>query len=151
LTPFAASAPVRPVNILLVEDSPGDVRLTKEILADTRMANEIHVVNDGEAAMAFLRRRGEHTDAPRPDLVLLDLNLPRKDGREVLQEMKNDETLRRIPVIVLTTSAAERDVLRSYDLHVNCYITKPIDLDEFITVVRAIEGFWLSVVRLPSE
>ena len=151
MTPFAASAPVRPVNILLVEDSPGDVRLTKEILADTRMANEIHVVNDGEAAMAFLRRRGEHTDAPRPDLVLLDLNLPRKDGREVLQEMKNDETLRRIPVIVLTTSAAERDVLRSYDLHVNCYITKPIDLDEFITVVRAIEGFWLSVVRLPSE
>jgi len=151
LTPFAASAPVRPVNILLVEDSPGDVRLTKEILADTRMANEIHVVNDGEAAMAFLRRRGVHTDAPRPDLVLLDLNLPRKDGREVLQEMKNDETLRRIPVIVLTTSAAERDVLRSYDLHVNCYITKPIDLDEFITVVRAIEGFWLSVVRLPSE
>lgn len=151
MTPFAASAPVRPVNILLVEDSPGDVRLTKEILADTRMANEIHVVNDGEAAMAFLRRRGEHTDAPRPDLVLLDLNLPRKDGREVLQEMKNDETLRRIPVIVLTTSAAERDVLRSYDLHVNCYITKPIDLDEFITVVRSIEGFWLSVVRLPSE
>lgn len=151
MTPLAASAPVRPINILLVEDSPGDVRLTQEILADTRMANDIHVVNDGEAAMAFLRHQGEHAEAPRPDLVLLDLNLPRKDGREVLQEMKNDETLRRIPVIVLTTSAAERDVLRSYDLHVNCYITKPIDLDEFITVVRSIEGFWLSVVRLPSE
>lgn len=151
MTPFAASAPVRPVNILLVEDSPGDVRLTQEILADTRIANDIHVVNDGEAAMAFLRRQGEHAEAPRPDLVLLDLNLPRKDGREVLGEMKGDESLRRIPVIVLTTSAAERDVLRSYDLHVNCYITKPIDLDEFITVVRSIEGFWLSVVRLPSE
>ena len=149
--PFGASAPLRPVNILLVEDSPGDVRLTQEILADTRIANDIYVVNDGEAAMAFLRQQGEHAQAPRPDLVLLDLNLPRKDGREVLQEMKTDETLRRIPVIVLTTSAAERDVLRSYDLHVNCYITKPIDLDEFITVVRSIEGFWLSVVRLPSE
>ena len=138
-----------PVQILLVEDSPGDVRLTQEALRDAKIANELHVAEDGEAAMRFLRREGEHVDAPRPDLILLDLNLPRKDGREVLEELKSDEQLRRIPVIVLTTSVADRDIARSYDLHVNCYITKPIDLGEFIQVVRSIEDFWLQLVRLP--
>jgi CheY-like chemotaxis protein len=138
-----------PVQILLVEDSPGDVRLTQEALRDAKIANELHVAEDGEAAMRFLRREGEHVDAPRPDLILLDLNLPRKDGREVLEELKGDEALRRIPVIVLTTSIADRDIARSYDLHVNCYITKPIDLGEFIQVVRSIEDFWLQLVRLP--
>jgi CheY-like chemotaxis protein len=138
-----------PVQILLVEDSPGDVRLTQEALRDAKIANELHVADDGEAAMRFLRREGEHTDAPRPDLILLDLNLPRKDGREVLEELKSDGALRRIPVIVLTTSVADRDIARSYDLHVNCYITKPIDLGEFIQVVRSIEDFWLQLVRLP--
>lgn len=139
-----------PINILLVEDSPADVRLTQEVLRDAKIANELHVVGDGEAAMDFLRREGEYATRPRPDLVLLDLNLPRKDGREVLAELKEDPDLHTIPVIVLTTSSAERDVLRSYELSVNCYITKPIDLDEFIRVVRSIECFWLSVVRLPS-
>src|SRR3954454_19589342 len=114
-----------PVQILLVEDSPGDVRLTQEALRDAKIANELHVTSDGEQAMRFLRREGEHLDAPRPELILLDLNLPRKDGREVLEELKADEDLRRIPVIVLTTSVADRDILRSYDLHVNCYIAKP--------------------------
>ncbi|MDQ6751382.1 MAG: response regulator [Actinomycetota bacterium] len=137
----------RPIQILLVEDSPGDVRLTEEILRDAKIANDLHVVNDGEQAMDFLRS----TDAPRPDVMMLDLNLPRKDGREVLAELKGDPELRRIPVIVLTTSSADQDVLRSYDLNANCYITKPIDLDEFISVVRSIENFWLSIVRLPPQ
>ncbi len=137
----------RPIQILLVEDSPGDVRLTEEILRDAKIANDLHVVNDGEQAMDFLRS----TDAPRPDVMMLDLNLPRKDGREVLAELKGDPELRRIPVIVLTTSSADQDVLRSYDLNANCYITKPIDLDEFISVVRSIETFWLSIVRLPPQ
>ncbi|PZS36195.1 MAG: response regulator [Pseudonocardiales bacterium] len=141
----------RPIQILLVEDSPGDVRLTEEILRDAKIANDLHVVNDGEQAMDFLRSAGAHAGAPRPDLVLLDLNLPRKDGREVLAELKTDSELRRIPVIVLTTSSADEDVLRSYDLNANCYITKPIDLDEFISVVRSIEAFWLSIVRLPPQ
>ncbi len=139
-----------PIQILLVEDSPGDVRLTQEVLRDARIANELHVVGDGEKAMAFLRRTGPHAGGPRPDLVLLDLNLPRKDGREVLAEMSEDEDLRTVPVIVLTTSAAEQDILRSYQLAANAYVTKPIDLDEFITVVRSIETFWLSIVRLPA-
>jgi CheY-like chemotaxis protein len=138
-----------PIRILLVEDSPGDVRLTQEILRDAKIANDLYVVGDGEAAMEFLHQEGEHEDAPRPDLVLLDLNLPRKDGREVLAEMAEDDELRGLPVIVLTTSAAERDILRSYELAANAYITKPIDLNEFITVVRSIESFWLSIVRLP--
>ena len=142
-------APGEPVQILLVEDSPGDIRLTREVLRDAKIANELHIVGDGDAAMKFLRREGEHSDAPRPDLILLDLNLPRKDGREVLGELKEDAELHRIPVIVLTTSAAEQDILRSYDLQAACYITKPIDLDEFIAVVRSIEAFWLSIVRLP--
>jgi len=137
----------QPIQILLVEDSPGDVRLTEEILRDAKIANDLHVVNDGEQAMDFLRS----TDAPRPDVMLLDLNLPRKDGREVLAELKDDPKLRRIPVIVLTTSSADQDVLRSYDLNANCYITKPINLDEFISVVRSIENFWLSIVRLPPQ
>jgi chemotaxis family two-component system response regulator Rcp1 len=138
-----------PIQILLVEDSPGDVRLTEEVLRDAKIANDLHIVGDGEQAMEFLRREGAHADALRPDLILLDLNLPRKDGREVLEDIKCDDELRRIPVIVLTTSSADQDVLRSYDLNANCYITKPIDLDEFISVVRSIETFWLSIVRLP--
>ena len=142
-------APGEAVQILLVEDSPGDIRLTREVLRDAKIANELHIVGDGDAAMKFLRREDEHSDAPRPDLILLDLNLPRKDGREVLGELKEDAELHRIPVIVLTTSAAEQDILRSYDLQAACYITKPIDLDEFIAVVRSIEAFWLSIVRLP--
>jgi CheY-like chemotaxis protein len=142
---------VEPAQILLVEDSPGDVRLTREALRDAKICNELHVVRDGESALAYLRGEGEHAGAPRPDIVLLDLNLPRKDGREVLEEMKADDELRRIPVIVLTTSVAEGDVLRSYDLHVNAYVTKPLDLDGFVAVVRSIESFWLSIVRLPSE
>jgi two-component system, chemotaxis family, response regulator Rcp1 len=138
-----------PIQILLVEDSPGDVRLTQEVLRDAKIANDLHVVGDGEEAMAFLRQAGEFADRPRADLVLLDLNLPRKDGREVLAEMSGDDVLRSVPVIVMTTSAAEKDILRSYQLSANAYVTKPIDLNEFITVVRSIETFWLSIVRLP--
>ena len=140
-----------PIQILLVEDSPGDVRLTEEVLRDARIANDLHVVGDGEEAMSFLRRDGEFADRPRPDLVLLDLNLPRKDGREVLSEIHADPHLKSVPVIVLTTSEAERDILRSYQLAANAYITKPIDLNEFIAVVRSIETFWLSIVRLPTH
>jgi two-component system, chemotaxis family, response regulator Rcp1 len=132
-----------------VEDSPGDVRLTQEVLREAKIANDLHVVGDGEQAMAFLRREGTHAEAPRPDLVLLDLNLPRKDGREVLAEISDDDGLRTIPVIVLTTSAAEQDISRSYRLSANAYITKPIDLTEFMSVVRSIETFWLSIVKLP--
>jgi chemotaxis family two-component system response regulator Rcp1 len=141
---------VIPAQILLVEDSPGDIRLTREALRDAKIANELQVVGDGEAALDFLHQRGPYADMPRPDIVLLDLNLPRKDGREVLQEMKADEELRRIPVIVLTTSVAEGDVLRAYDLHVNAFVTKPLDLAGFVQVVRSIESFWLSIVRLPT-
>ena len=146
-----ASTSSEPIQILLVEDSPGDVRLTREVLRDARIANELHIVGDGEEAMRFLRRQGAFDGVPRPDLILLDLNLPRKDDREVLAELKEDPELHLIPVIVLTTSAAEQDVLRSYDLNAACYITKPIDLDEFISVVRSIESFWLSIVRLPHS
>ena len=146
-----ASSSSEPIQILLVEDSPGDIRLTREVLRDAKIANELHIVGDGEEAMRFLRRQGAFDGVPRPDLILLDLNLPRKDGREVLAELKEDPDLHLIPVIVLTTSAAEQDVLRSYDLNAACYITKPIDLDEFISVVRSIESFWLSIVRLPHS
>jgi len=139
-----------PIQILLVEDSPGDVRLTQEVLRDATIANDLHVAVDGEQAMQFVRREGEYSGKPRPDLVLLDLNLPRKDGREVLEEMKADTDLRRIPVIVLTTSSAEADILRSYESHVNAYVQKPIELQEFIDVVRSFEQFWLSIVKLPS-
>jgi CheY-like chemotaxis protein len=139
------------INILLVEDNPGDVRLTREALKEGKVYNHLSVVPDGVEALHYLRRRGPYGDAVRPDVILLDLNLPRKDGREVLAEIKNDETLRRIPVVVLTTSGAEADILRSYALHANCYITKPVDLEQFITVVRSIESFWFSIVNLPSE
>jgi two-component system, chemotaxis family, response regulator Rcp1 len=139
------------LNILLVEDNPGDVRLTQEALREGRIANRVWITRDGEEAMDFLRQRGDHADAPRPDLVLLDLNLPRKDGREVLEEVKCDPHLHRIPVIVLTTSSADRDVLLSYDLHANCYIKKPIEYEEFIGAVRGIENFWLKIVRLPAS
>jgi CheY-like chemotaxis protein len=138
------------IQILLVEDNPGDVRLTIEALRDAKVANQLHHVANGEEAMDFVRRGGRFSDAPRPDLILLDLNLPRKDGREVLQELKTDPDLRRIPVIVLTTSSAERDILQSYDLHANCFITKPLDFSEFISAVRSIQHFWLAIVRLPT-
>lgn len=142
---------VRPVEILLVEDNPGDVLLTQTAFRRGKVSNNMHVVEDGEQAMAFLHRDGIYQDMPRPDLILLDLNLPRKDGREVLDEIKADEDLRIIPVIILTTSAAEEDILRSYRLHANGYITKPVDWKEFMDVVRTIEEFWLTVVRLPTE
>lgn len=139
----------RPVEILLVEDNPGDVRLTREAFHEGKMKNNLSVVEDGVEAMAFLRREGAYSEAPRPDIVLLDLNLPRKDGREVLAEIKVDPDLKRIPVVILTTSKAEEDILRTYNLHANCYITKPVDFERFIEIVKMIEGFWLSVVKLP--
>ena len=146
------SAPVcgKLAEILLVEDNPGDVGLTRETLKDSKLLNHMSVVNDGVEAMAFLRRQGKYANANRPDLILLDLNLPKKDGREVLAEIKTDEQLRRIPVVVLTTSNAEQDILRTYDLHANCYITKPVNLDQFSAVVKAIEEFWFTIVKLPS-
>lgn len=140
----------RAVEILLVEDNPGDVLLTREALADGRILNRLHVVHDGEQALRFLRREGEHADAPRPDVVLLDLNLPRVGGQEVLAAIKGDRDLRSIPVIVLTTSDAETDIAKSYDAHANCYIQKPVEFDRFIAVVRSLENFWLTVVKLPS-
>lgn len=141
----------RPVEILLVEDNPGDAELTAEALRHGKVYNQMYVVEDGEAALAFLRRQEPYADVPRPDVILLDLNLPRKDGREVLAEIKTDEGLKQIPVIILTTSEAEEDILRAYNLAVNCYITKPVDLDQFIKVVKAIEDFWFTVVKLPPS
>jgi CheY-like chemotaxis protein len=135
----------------LIEDNPGDVRLTQEALREDKLCNNLHVTRDGIEAMAFLRREGEHTDAPRPDLILLDLNMPKKDGREVLTEIKSNEDFKRIPVVVLTTSETEEDIIKTYDLHANCFITKPVDLDQFIKVVQSIEEFWLSIVKLPAE
>ena len=143
--------PLAPIEILLVEDSPADVRLAMEALKEAKVLNHLNVVDDGIKAMQFLRRQGSYTKAPRPDLVLLDLNLPRKDGREVLDEIKSDAELRRIPVVVLTTSQAEEDIVRAYDLHCNCYITKPVDFQQFMLVVKSIEDFWLTVVRLPPN
>ena len=140
----------RPVEILLVEDNPGDVRLTAEALQDGKVWNRLSVAPDGVEALAFLRRKGTHVAAPRPDVILLDLNLPKKDGREVLAEIKSDTDLRRIPVVILTTSKAEEDIVKTYDLHANCYITKPVDLEQFLSVVKAIEDFWLCVVKLPT-
>jgi chemotaxis family two-component system response regulator Rcp1 len=139
------------INVLLVEDSPGDVRLTKEAFKDAKMLIKLHVASDGAQAMAFLKREGEHAAVPRPDLILLDLNLPKKDGREVLEEIKESPTLKSIPVVILTTSASQSDILKSYQLHANCYITKPVDLDGFLKVVKSIDSFWLSVVKLPRE
>jgi len=139
------------IDVLLVEDDPGDVLMTREAFEDYKVTNNLWVVPDGVSALEFLRKQGEHADAPTPDLVLLDLNLPRMDGREVLAELKADEVLRRIPVVVLTTSEAEEDVLRSYSLHANAYVTKPVDFERFIDVVRAIDDFFVSVVRLPGR
>lgn len=138
------------IGILLVEDNEGDARLAREALRDSKIRNSLHHVPDGEEAMAFLRREGKYAESPRPDLVLLDLYLPRKDGREVLAEIKQDEDLKRIPVVILTVSSADEDVLKAYSLHANCYITKPIDLDQFLKVVKSIEDFWLSIVKLPD-
>lgn len=140
----------RPIEILLVEDNPGDARLTREAFREGRLLNNLTVVPDGVEAMAYLRRQGQYSKAARPDLVLLDLNLPKKDGREVLKEIKTDDQLKTIPVVVLTTSSAQEDVRRAYGSHANCYITKPVDLDRFLRVAQSIESFWLSVVRLPS-
>lgn len=141
---------VRPINILLVEDNPADVRLTREAMKGAKVLNTLHAVADGVAAMDFLRRQPPYTAAPLPDLILLDLNLPRKDGREVLAEIKQDPALKRIPVVVLTTSKAEEDILRSYELHANAYVAKPVGLPEFLAAVRSLEDFWLAVVTLPS-
>ena len=141
---------VKPIDILMVEDNPGDADLTREALENSKFHNHLHVVGDGEKAMAFLHREGPYKDAPRPGLILLDLNLPRKDGREVLAEIKADDSLKRIPVVILTTSSAEEDILKTYNLHANCFITKPIDLNQFLHVVKSIEDFWLSIVVLPS-
>ena len=141
----------RAVEILLVEDNPADVRLTVEAFKEGTVRHKLSIARDGVEALDVLFRRGIHIQAVRPDIILLDLNLPRKDGREVLQSIKADQTLRRIPVVVLTTSSAEEDILRSYDLHVNCYITKPVDMERFIEVVRAIENFWFNIVQLPAS
>ena len=140
----------RPVEILLVEDNEADVRLTREGIKEAKINNNLNVVYDGEEALEYLHRKGKYANATEPDLVLLDLNLPKKDGREVLQEIKSDERLKRIPVVVLTTSQAEQDILKSYNLHANCYVTKPIDLEQFIDVVKSIESFWFSIVKLPT-
>jgi len=139
-----------PIEILLVEDNPADVRLTKEALREGKILNNLNVVHDGVEALKYLRGIGEYAGRPRPELVLLDLNMPKKDGREVLAEVKADEELKRIPVVVLTTSKAEEDILRSYNLHANCFITKPVDLDQFFGVIKTIESFWLAVVTLPN-
>ena len=141
----------RPVEILLVEDNAGDVRLAREGLRECKLLNNLSVADDGVKAMAFLRREGEHAHAPRPDLIMLDLNLPRKDGREVLKEIKEDEKLKQIPVVVLTTSKAEEDIVKSYSLHANCYVTKPLAIEQFIEVVQAIETFWFTIVKLPPR
>ena len=141
----------KPIEILLVEDSLGDVRLTQEALKEGKISNTLNIVMDGVEALKFLFHEGSYADVTRPDLILLDLNLPKKDGREVLKIIKEHPELKRIPVVVLTTSQAEQDILRTYDLHANCYITKPVSLDQFISVVRCIEDFWLTVVKLPKE
>ena len=141
----------RPIDILMVEDNPHDVRLTMEAFKDAKVSNNLSVASDGEEALKFLRREGEYASSSRPDLILLDLNLPKKYGREVLEEIKRDPDLKRIPVVVLTTSGNEKDILRAYELHVNAYITKPVDLDQFIKIVEAVEDFWLTVVKLPPK
>lgn len=146
----AATFP-KPIEILLVEDNPGDIDLAIEALENSNIHNPLHVVANGEEAMAFLRRKGKYVDAPRPNLVLLDLNLPKKDGREVLAEIKSDQDLKRIPVVILTSSRDEEDILKSYNLHANCYISKPMDLNQFIKVVKSIEDFWLTIVKLPPN
>lgn len=139
------------IDILLVEDNPGDVRLTTEALKECKVRNKLYVVEDGVEALAFLRKQGKYANIPRPDLILLDLNLPIKDGRAVLAEIKEAPSLRRIPVVILTTSKAEEDIIKTYDLHANCYITKPVDFDQFINIVKKIEDFWLTIVKLPLD
>lgn len=141
---------LHPIDILLVEDNPGDSRLAKEALKDTKLKNNLFVVEDGVEAMDFLHKKGKYSQMPRPDLIILDLNLPKKDGREVLAEVKTDNDLKRIPVVILTISKAEEDIIRSYNLHANCYVTKPLDLDQFMKVVKSIEDFWLTIVKLPN-
>jgi two-component system, chemotaxis family, response regulator Rcp1 len=148
---MTANSHCRAINILLVEDNPGDARLTLEAFRDGKVRNELRVVTDGVEAMAFLHHEGRYASAPRPDLILLDLNLPRKDGRQVLNEIKSDESLRQIPVAILTSSRAEEDIVTSYNLRANCFITKPVDLDEFMHAVKGIEDFWLSIVTLPTQ
>jgi len=142
------STTVNPVEILIVEDNPGDVRLAREGLSECKIRNNLRAVDDGVKAMAFLRRQGEYARMPRPDLILLDLNLPKKDGRQVLREIKEDESFRLIPVVVLTTSKAEEDIVKSYSLHANCYVTKPLGLQQFVEVVQSIENFWFTIVKL---
>lgn len=139
-----------PVEILLVEDNPGDARLAMEVLKEAKVRNTLHWTKDGVEALAFLRRKNPYEKMPRPDVILLDLNLPRKDGREVLAEIKSDEKLKRIPVVVLTISKDEEDIFRTYNLHANCYVTKPLDLNQFVKVVKSIEDFWLTIVKLPK-
>lgn len=139
------------VDILLVEDNPGDVRLAQEALKESKVRNKLFIVEDGVEAMSFLHQQGKYKSAPRPDLILLDLNLPKKSGREVLAEVKTDENLKRIPVVVLTVSKAEEDIIKCYDHHANCYITKPLDFNQFIEVTKSIEDFWLTIVRLPPK
>ena len=141
----------KPIDILLVEDNPGDVRLTKEALRDAKVLNEIHVAKDGVEAMQFVHKEGSYSNAPMPDLILLDLNLPRKDGREVLAEIKKDPKLKHIPVVVLTTSKADEDIIRTYNLHANAYITKPVDLNRFVEIMHALEEFWFTIVKLPPK
>jgi two-component system, chemotaxis family, response regulator Rcp1 len=139
-----------PIEILLVEDSPGDIRLTQEALREGKVRNHLHVVHDGEAALAFLHGEGEYPGVPRPDVILLDLNLPKKDGREVLEQIKQDPELRSIPVVILTSSQAEEDICRAYALHANCYVTKPVVMEQFITIVKSIGSFWFTIVKLPT-
>lgn len=141
----------KPIDILLVEDNAGDSRLALEALKESKLRNNLHIVTDGVEAMDFLYKKGKYEQVPRPDLILLDLNLPKKDGREVLAEIKADPDLKRIPVVILTISKAEEDVLKTYNLHANCFITKPLDLNQFVTVVKSIEDFWLTIVKLPSH
>jgi two-component system, chemotaxis family, response regulator Rcp1 len=141
----------QPIEILLVEDNPGDVGLTREALSAAKVRNRLHVAEDGAEAVDFLFKRGRHADAPRPDIILLDLNLPKKDGREVLSEIKSDPSLAGIPIVILTTSQADEDILRAYQLHANCYITKPVDFSQFLRIVEAIDDFWLTIVKLPGR
>jgi len=142
---------IRSIDILVVEDNSGDARLIREVLNDNKIFSSLFMVNDGVEAMDFLRNRGKYKKAPKPDLIILDLNLPRKDGREVLAEIKTDEVLKHIPIVIMTISQAEEDILKSYNLHANCYITKPIDLNQFVKVVKSIEDFWFSIVKLPPK
>jgi len=148
---MSGNATGKPIKIMLVEDNPGDIRLTVEALKESKVKNTLSVVQDGVEALAFLKREGKYASAERPDIIFLDLNLPKKNGREVLAEIKADNVLKRIPVVILTTSAAEQDILKTYELHANCYVTKPVDLEKFIEVVKSIEDFWFTIVRLPPE